>query len=473
MIVTIARKELLEMVRDGRLRLATAVVFALLLAALAVGWQHAREAAVEREAAERATRDQWLGQGQKNPHSAAHYGVYAFKPTSPVSFVDTGVDPYIGAAIWLEAHKQNLAVFRPAQDATALQRFGELTGATVLQLLVPLLIVLLAFGAFAGEREAGTMRQLLSLGVRPLALATGKALGVAAALALLFVPAALLGAAVLALSSSGGTTAEALPRFALMAAAYLLYFIAFSGIALAVSARAPSARSALLVLLAFWILNCLVAPRATSDLSRHVHPTPSLEEFQGAIQNEIANGIDGHNPRDKRTAELEATVLAQYKVEKVEDLPINFDGLSMQASEEWSDAVFDRHYTALWDTYERQHRFQQVASAAAPLLAIRSLSMGFAGTDFAHYRHFATAAEGYRRSLVKTMNDAMTYGWKPGDWTSKVDREVWETVPPFEYRPPGLAAVFAANWVALSLLALWAVGACVAAWIAAVRSRAL
>jgi ABC-2 type transport system permease protein len=44
--------------------------------------------------------------------------------------------------------------------------FGELTGATVLQLLVPLLIVMLSFDALAGERESGTLRQLMSLGVR-------------------------------------------------------------------------------------------------------------------------------------------------------------------------------------------------------------------------------------------------------------------------------------------------------------------
>ena len=61
--------------------------------------------------------------------------MYAFKPKSPLAMVDTGVDPYIGVAVWLEAHKQNEFKFRPAQDRTAVQRFGEMTGAEVLQLL--------------------------------------------------------------------------------------------------------------------------------------------------------------------------------------------------------------------------------------------------------------------------------------------------------------------------------------------------
>ena len=72
---------------------------------------------------------QWLGQTKKNPHSAAHYGVYAFKPKSPLAIVDTGIDPYMGVAVWLEAHKQNEFKYRPAQDRTAVGRFGEMTAA--------------------------------------------------------------------------------------------------------------------------------------------------------------------------------------------------------------------------------------------------------------------------------------------------------------------------------------------------------
>uniref|UniRef100_UPI00387EBF32 ABC transporter permease n=1 Tax=Chloracidobacterium thermophilum TaxID=458033 RepID=UPI00387EBF32 len=37
----------------------------------------------------------------------------------------------------------------------------------MLQYLLPLLIIVLAFDALAGEREHGTLRYLLSLGVRP------------------------------------------------------------------------------------------------------------------------------------------------------------------------------------------------------------------------------------------------------------------------------------------------------------------
>lgn len=48
------------------------------------------------------------------------------------------MEPYLGVAVYLEAHKRNATQYRPAADATAAARFGELTGAGVLQLLVPL-----------------------------------------------------------------------------------------------------------------------------------------------------------------------------------------------------------------------------------------------------------------------------------------------------------------------------------------------
>jgi len=124
MIALVARKEITEMIRDGRFRWAAAATLFLLTGALALGWQHYREVAAQHDQVRQQTREAWLKQGEKNPHSAAHYGVYAFKPRLPLSLVDQGVDPYVGVASWLEAHKQNEFKFKPAQDATALARLG-------------------------------------------------------------------------------------------------------------------------------------------------------------------------------------------------------------------------------------------------------------------------------------------------------------------------------------------------------------
>lgn len=459
MIKHIARKEFTDVVRDGRFRWCAALVGALLLVSLGHGWVQARRSQAELAAAQATAREHWESQGEKNPHSAAHYGVYAFKPRLALSFVDEGVDPYTGTSVWLEAHRQNDFFLRPAQDATAAQRIGALTAAQVLQHLVPLLVILLTFGALAGEREQGTLRQLLATGVGRNDLALGKALGVAGALALLLVPAAVAGAAALVVGSPG-PAASAAARGAVLAGIYLAYFAAFVGLSLAVSARMRSARNALVVLLAVWVVNGLVAPRAAVDLSRWIHPTPSALEFARTLQQEMAAGVEGIERPDR--AALTGRLLAQHGVERVEDLPVNEVGIYLQESEEFGNRIFDRNYGALWDSFERQGVVHEALAVAAPLLAVRALSMGLAGTDVEQHRHFATAAETYRRDLMRRMNGDLAENSRTGEvYTAGPD--LWAQTPPLRYDAPTLGWVLNNRILSLLVLAAWLAGAVLAA----------
>ena len=455
----IARKEFTDMLRDGRFRWCSILVGALLLVSLGHGWVRAREAQQELAAAQATAREHWESQGEKNPHSAAHYGIYAFKPRLALSFVDEGIDPYAGTSVWLEAHRQNDFLLRPAQDATAAQRVGALTAAQVLQHLVPLLIILLTFGALAGERERGTLRQLLSTGIGRRELAVGKSLGIAGALALLLVPAAVVGAAALVVGSPGPASSP-LARGAVLAGVYLAYFTAFLALSLAVSAWARSSRTALVILLGVWVMNGLVAPRVAVDLSKWLHPTPSAVEFARTMERELASGVDDISRPDR--AALTERLLAEYGVERVEDLPINESGIYLQESEEFGNRIFDRNYGALWDTFERQGSVHETLAVAAPLLAVRTLSMGLAGTDVEQHRHFATAAEAYRRELMRRMNGDLAENSRSGE-VYLAGPELWAEVPPLEYDAPSLGWVLGNRILSLVVLGIWLAGTVVAA----------
>jgi ABC-2 type transport system permease protein len=102
MVRTIARKELVEMLRDGRFRTLAVLVLVLSAVSFAAGWRQYVNVQRQHLEAQQETRAQWVNQPAKNPHSAAHYGMYAFKPKSRLSLVDTGIDPYVGVAAWLE-----------------------------------------------------------------------------------------------------------------------------------------------------------------------------------------------------------------------------------------------------------------------------------------------------------------------------------------------------------------------------------
>ena len=135
-LFTIARKELMEVVRDGRLRLLGLKEGS---AALGFGARQTLEAQAERDAAMQRSKTQWEGQGEKNPHVAAHYLTYVFAPISVVSAIDPGVSAQLGRSIKMEAHKQNLPDHASAKDAGVSAQMGGFSVSMILLKLVPLL----------------------------------------------------------------------------------------------------------------------------------------------------------------------------------------------------------------------------------------------------------------------------------------------------------------------------------------------
>ncbi len=470
MILAIARKEFLDGWRDGRFRMAAAVVVLLLGVSLVLAWQQVQRTRAEHAAAAALERENWLNQGEKNSHSAGHYGVYVFKPLPPLAVFDRGLEPFVGTTVFLEAHRQNQASFLPAQDATAMRRFGELTAATGLQLLVPLLLVLLTFGALAGERERGTLRQVLSLGVRPRDLVLGKALGLGLALGVLLLPFALLATFVLG-QLPAGVSHGSWVRLLWLGGAYGLYFAAILAVCLAVSAVAATARAALAILLVGWAANAVLAPRLGADLAQRLLPTPKLAEFETAMQKAVQEGLDGHSPRQQRLQEFAQQTLKKYGQTRLEDLPFNFNGLVMLESERLAGEVFDEHFGRLWDRLESQDRLVTWAGLAAPLLGLRSASMALAGTDFTQHRHFSTAAEQHRRNFVRVLNEEMMNNTSGDHHGGVSGRALWEKLPAFRYDPPPPAHAVRAATPGLVVLGLWAVGAWTALFIIAARLK--
>ena len=447
---TIARKEILETLRSGRFRAAALLTLVLLAGALAAGAAQVRREAAERTTAAVADRAAWTGQGENNPHSAAHYGMWAFKPASPLAAFDPGVTPYTGTALFMEAHAVQDARYRPAEDAPPGARLGTLSAALVLQLLVPLLLLLLAYDAFAGERERGTLRQLLSLGVRPRALLAGKALGVA-----LPVLAVLGGALVLAgvaLVAVGGV-AWSLPRFGLLTATYALYLAALLGVALFVSARAETARSALALLVGFWVVTGFLVPRLATAAAEALYPTPTAAEIADARAADMATLPEW----DARTAEIEADLMREAGVTRIEDLPVSSSGHVLDWFETQETAINRRHLDALAGRYERQQTVAALGGVFSPLLPVQLLSMGLAGTDHAHHRHFADAAEAHRTAFVGQLNADLMANQRP-DERRLVSAEVWETVPAFAYAPPPASWALGRHALSAVLLVLWAAG---------------
>lgn len=456
MILKIAKKEFVEIVRDGRMRRAGLIVFALLGISLLTGWFYFQRTNAERVSAQNSAYEQWLNQGKRNAHSATHYGMYAFKPLLPLAFVDKGIDAFEGTTIFLESHKRGESKLRPAKDAAGVARFGELSAAVGLQFFVPLLIILLTFSAISAEREAGTLRQVLSFGVSRLQFGIGKAFGIGAVLLCLLTPAFLLSAFLLTFSA----TSDGWLRSVYFLGVYLVYYAVLLMVSMAVSARFSS-RASLILLLGFWILTALVVPRGSADLSRRIYPTPSIIDFSREMEKEI---LFGENSRNEQ---LKQEVLQRYGASKTEDLPFNFEGLDLQDSEEKGNAVIDRRYGELDEIFARQNRFQELCTVLSPMQAARLVSMGLAGTDITGHQHFARAAEDYRRMMVRELNRvvAENVGEVDAEYRGtqglnrQTDRTTWEKIPPFQYAEPGANWVLRNHFLSLTVLFAWFGGA--------------
>ena len=468
----VARKEIREALRDGRAKLLAAVVVMLAVAALVFGLQAAERAEQARNAAQEHADEDWQGQGEKNPHVAAHYGTHLFAPTSAATAIDPGVTAFLGRSVKVEAHRRNLATHAAARDAAALQRMGTFSVASVLLLLAPLLIIVLGYGAWSRERERGTMRQLLSSGVDRRALLLGKAGALAGLLLGLLAP---LGALiVVALWIAGGGDAQTLVRLVALAALYFVYFGVFAGSSLLVSAWSATSQGALVALLAMWGLLCLGAPRIASEAAGIVAPLPSAAAFHRQVQQSLEHGIDGKTPREKGVEALTEKLLKEQGLEATGMLvaAAEIAGVELQAEAQWEDAVFDHHMARLQAAVLRQEQVVQAAGWLSPLLSMRALSAAICGTDLWHHQRFSAAAEAWRKQLVGMLNRAFAEQGGAQGWKYKAGPELWKKAPAFAYQPPTLGQVLAQQRGALAALLLWFVAAMVLAWRGAAKVKA-
>lgn len=451
MMLRLLRLELELLLTDRRVRWIAAALFALMAVTFSISLQEAVRTSSEATRTSALERQRWLDQDPKNPHSAAHYGIWAFKPASPLATLEPGIEPYVGRMIRIEAHRYNDALYRAAQDRSPLARGGSTTVADILQLIVPLAAILLSFAAFAADRERGTLRMALGNGVDPsrLLLARFGALAVVTAL-IIGIPSVLLGS--IAIARLGAGEWDAWSRLSAWTLTQVVYALFFLLLGLLASLVAKSSRAALTACLLSWVVLCILAPRIAAAMIERVAPTPLYSETRARIEEQIKlyNRADLHQQRQQ-------AILAQYGVTDSKDLPIDLRGALMHDREQHDYAVFDRELGAFFARLAQQDTLQGLAGVLSPMIAAQAASAGLAGSDFRRHNDFLQGAENYRRVLSDTMNLDLVAHPTQGGQAYLARREVWEKVPPFVYEPAPFRQSLYETATPLALLALWLV----------------
>ncbi len=461
MIREIAAKDLLESRRESLVVVLTAVCVVLLAAGTFIGTQRDAEFARERTAAELVDREVWLNQGERNPHSAAHFSRYAFRSSSPLSLVDPGINDYAGIALWMEAHFQNPAEFRRAEDSGELARSVQLSPATLFLVALPLLIFVAMCASVAGEREDGTLRQLIASGISGRAFFLGKMVG---GLRLVLPGFLVLSVAVTAVAlarASAPISLDAVARSASMLALYLLYVLCCAAVAIGVSALFRTRQAALLTLICVWALMTVVAPRLAADLGRTLYPSPDARVVSAQLQ--AASDIYYADAASQEA--IRQAALDEYGVTAVEDLPISYGAYVLQRSEELSFPEFERVFGLIDQRHSRQSDVARTLTPLTPLIPARNLSRGFAGTDLAHQAHFVNAAEDHRREMIRMLNEDYMYNSGEAGSEYTAGREVWEQFRDFSYQPLPLGQAWRLYLLDAALLLAWVIAASGAAFV--------
>lgn len=473
----VAAVELRQLRRSGALALVAAVLALLLVVSAVVTWRADRAYEAQRARYQDTVQAQWDGQPARHPHRVSHYGYLVFRPRGPLGFFDGGVTAHTGSTLFLEAHRQNSMNFADASQADAPLRFGGVSLALVLQMLVPLVVFVAAAGLVAREREDGTLKVLLAQGTSWGALLTGKTVALVVTAVGITTPAVAAVALLLAGQRDVAWTPAAWTGAAALVATHVGYFALCAMVGVLVSALSPTTREATLAVVGLWLALWVVVPRLAPALGASTLPLPTRAQFEADVERRTRALGDSHNPDDPTFAAFKAGVLAGQGASRLEELPANYNGLVMIEGERLTTAAYRDARAGLAATLEQQHARVRWSGLLSPFVAIRQASMAFTGTSVAHADDFEAQAEAYRFSLVQHLNRLhadevplaedryqATGGGSDAPTRKRIDAAHWAEAPSFAYRPPSIALAMAAASGSVAALVAWLVGLGVTLW---------
>ena len=423
------------------------------------GWENYHDQNYTRDLIQDEVQESWENNPDKHPHRMSHYGSFAFRIKHVLSVFDLGMENFVGNAVFLEAHKQNTVNFSEASMSTGLLRFGEVSLAMLLKIIVPLLIFYLGFATIAEERENGTLKLLIGQGVTRKEIVFGKWLGLWS-LSLVFLFSVFLVVLFFVIKESHeGLNSGSLLRYGVLLLSYILFFAILSTITILVSAFSKTAKGALVKLLGIWLLFVIIVPKSLQAIGYYLYPTPSKIEMETTVAHELVLLGDSHNPDDPHFKALKDSVLVANNVTDVADLSFNYAGFLMSKGEALSSNVYKKHQDNLYKVYQKQNNLERYSAFVNPYTAIKNLSMGFSGSDFKSFLHFKNKAEAYRFKLTQDMNKLqMNFIPNKGkEGPSTLSSKFWKEIKPFQYKPLNIATVFKNELISIIALLLWSV----------------
>lgn len=428
MILLIWKKELKEIFRTSKMVGTIAGISLLMLLALYNGYNYYTTHSRLLKESQETTYQQFITQGDKNPHLGAHFGFYAYKPTAGLALIDNGIEDYTGSSFYLEPHKRGIVRFREVSDQTGLRSFGFFNVGFFAQFMLPLFIFLICHNIFSKEWENGTIKMVLSSKTTTRQLFIGKLLGcltlVFGVLMLLAVSALIL----LRVALPVDDLVDVLPSYGWFLLILTIYCLIMTIIGVSISLLTRNSALSLALLCGFWLMGVFLIPRLAAELSRRIYPSITSLEFEVTTFRQKQYGVNGEGTKDQRREVLKNEMLKKYGVSRLEDLPVFFIPITIEYFEDSDGLVMENAYSKVEANESRQDRFLLGMAWLSPFLAFRDFSMHMTATDMQTHQDFSDKAEIHRRAVGVLVNDFYQKN-------TVATNEFWKTVPQFSYTP--------------------------------------
>jgi ABC-type transport system involved in multi-copper enzyme maturation permease subunit len=415
MIWTIAKRELFANIITFRFLVGLILCLAMITASAFI---FARDFKVRQEGYDRNVIKHT--DGTKHIPIHARIEVNIDRPPAPLGFLSMGRDKELGNMV------QNVSYREVPREAVGggsnnpyMSVFSSLDVVLIIQIVLSLLTLLLAYNTISGERERGTLAMTLSNPIPRHHILLGRLLGGIISIALPLTVAMLVGLLVVLTTGSVDMDGQTWVRVGLVFLCSLLYLSAIFMLGILVSARTRKAATSLVILLFIWVVLVTLLPNLGPYVATHlqrVEDKAIVDANCGSLGGEFFYKCmdygsklmqEGKYPPDLwRYMEGHAHNLhhpypAWVHYAPRENMIWFMEGLRycLPLHLEYADRIWE-----LYRSYEEQlHR--QVAlsnniSRASPAWAYYNAASILAGTDSSVYTHFMDQARRYRQELI-------------------------------------------------------------------------
>ena len=330
----------------------------------------------------------------------------------------------------------------------------------VVAVVLSLLAFFVSYDTVAGERESGTLKLVMSYPVPRDLVILAKWLGGYFSLALPFLAALLIGALLISISEEVPFTATDWEAFAVTGIVSLLLLAVMFSIGLLVSVRARSSSTAILSLVALWVLLALVVPNLGPYLAELAVPVPDM----GSVEREIGLRTEAlaadYRSQWRRGGRSFRNMTAAQRSEFFRQRREQRDQLQQDVNKVSAEVISDFE-TRL----RRQTDMARVLTRISPVACFVFANTDLGATGVRHEERLIGSLRQYQRQFASYVAEQTEAAADSGE-----EYDI-DGLPDFRYRTDGLGERLDARFVDVLLLALFAVAFFMAAFVSFLRGE--